>query len=747
MKIPRIVFLFSALCAGGILIGFWPRMLDRSTLLVQAAPQACPAAVIDGVVGSGSADHPFVTGNQTSRLFRNSVESTCGSQKPTPNLSDIGTTFKFDAFSFTNTTALSICVTVITTPTANNQIFVAAYDQAFNPNNVQQNYLGDAGNSDGTRAFSFTVPGNHNFVVVQSRVNNAANPPSPAYSFRVLGIPTCNSCPPAVVIGTIGNGSAQWPAAIDTQTGRLFRDSVASECSPAKTVPSVTDDTTQFQYDAYTFLNTSASTRCVTVNTTAGAPNQILTAAYLDRFNPNDVQENYLGDAGNSDQSRSFSFNVPAKRSFTIVQSRVNTAANPTSLDYFFSVSGLTGCTACPVINITPDTIPNARLGQPYSQQLTRTGGAAGGTWSVVDGALPTGITLNPSTGLLSGTPTASGNFNVSVRFTDSNGCPGENRYLLQVVVCPTIDLTPATLPSATVGAPYSQQLTATAGTPALTFSLLAGSLPPGLSLSSSGLISGTLTSANSTNFTVRVTDTFGCTGSKTYTIIGCNVVTVNPATAVNGFVGTAYSQNFSQTGGAGTITWSISAGALPSGLTQNTSTGAITGTPTTTGVFNFTVRATSFNGCFGERAYTVVISGTGLQFFPLAHPVRLLDTRAGQVGCDAPGAPIAGGTSRTQTARRTCDGLTIPANAKAVTGNITTVQSGGGFLTLYPSDAAQPTVANSNYGPDEVLNNVFTVGLGNADGSFKIFVTSTTEVVVDVTGYFAPPGSGGLYF
>jgi glucose/arabinose dehydrogenase len=135
-----------------------------------------------------------------------------------------------------------------------------------------------------------------------------------------------------------------------------------------------------------------------------------------------------------------------------------------------------------------------------------------------------------------------------------------------------------------------------------------------------------------------------------------------------------------------------------------------------------------------------------GLMFYPLPKPIRLLETRAGFTGCDAPGAPIPGGTSRTQLARRTCDGVTIPADALAITGNVTTVQSGGGFLTLYPSDVAQPTVANSNYAPNEVLNNVFTVGLGS-DGAFKIFVTSDTHAVVDVTGYYAPPGVGGLYF
>jgi hypothetical protein len=124
---------------------------------------------------------------------------------------------------------------------------------------------------------------------------------------------------------------------------------------------------------------------------------------------------------------------------------------------------------------------------------------------------------------------------------------------------------------------------------------------------------------------------------------------------------------------------------------------------------------------------------------------VRLLDTRPGASpnACSQPTAPITGQTSRTQPGRNLC---TIPANAQALTGNVTTVNSGGGFLTLYPSDATQPTVASTNYGVNEIINNVFTVGLG-ADGAFKIFANNTTDVVVDVTGYYAPPGTGGLYF
>ena len=78
--------------------------------------------------------------------------------------------------------------------------------------------------------------------------------------------------------------------------------------------------------------------------------------------------------------------------------------------------------------------------------------------------------------------------------------------------------------------------------------------------------------------------------------------------------------------------------------------------------------------------------------------------------------------------------------------GNITVVPSGPGFLTLFPSDATQPTVANSNFTAGEVTNNFFTVGLGG-DGAFKIFTSATTHVIIDLTGYYAPPGTGGLYY
>ena len=319
---------------------------------------------------------------------------------------------------------------------------------------------------------------------------------------------------------------------------------------------------------------------------------------------------------------------------------------------------------------------------------------------------------------------------------------------------CPTITISPtnATLPVGQVGQSYAQAFTVSGGTPAYSFSTIAGALPGGVLLSTGGLLSGLPMVSGNFNFTVEATDANGCKGMRAYALTinpPCPGITVAPATLPNGFAGVSYpSQTFTASGGTAPYSFAVSLGTLPTGLSLVGDT--LSGTPNSAGAFNFSVTATDNLGCQGSQAYTVTINtvGSGLQFYPLVHPVRLLDTRAGQPGCDAPGAMISGGTSRTQTAAgRTCDGLTIPANAKALTGNVTTVESGGGFLTLYPSDVGRPLVANSNFAANLVMNNVFTVGLGAVDGAFNIYVTTNTNVVVDITGYYAPPSASGLYF
>ena len=402
----------------------------------------------------------------------------------------------------------------------------------------------------------------------------------------------------------------------------------------------------------------------------------------------------------------------------------------------------------CQAITIIPATLPNGTTGVAYTQTFTQSG-ALGTVNFLLTGTLPNGLSFNAGTATLAGTPTQAGSFPITVTATEANSCAGLSIYTLVINPpgCPTITVNPATLPNGILGQPYNQTITATGGNAPHTFAVTLGALPNGLTLAAGGALTGVPIVSGTFNFTVTATDASNCPGARVYTldITNCPTITVNPATLPNGFVGTPYSQTFTASGGTAPYTFSVSAGAPPNGLNLNTGTGALTGTPSVQTTFNFTVRATDANGCTGTRAYTVIISGNGLMFFPLPQPVRLLETRVGFSGCTTPGVPINANGTLTLPARTTCAG--IPANAAAVTGNITVVPSGPGFLTLFPSSAAQPTVANSNFGAGEITNNVFTVGLGASDGAFKIFSSATTHVIVDVTGYYAPPSTGGLYF
>lgn len=143
--------------------------------------------------------------------------------------------------------------------------------------------------------------------------------------------------------------------------------------------------------------------------------------------------------------------------------------------------------------------------------------------------------------------------------------------------------------------------------------------------------------------------------------------------------------------------------------------------------------------GYYGTEATDV--NGPGRLFTPLTHPVRLLDTRLNTpAGCFKPNTPLLVNTETVQTVRGVCDGITIPANALGVAGNATVVfPNRPGYPPLWPSTAARPLVSMLNYIAGDVGNRHFIVGLGAVDGAFKIYTFATTDVVIDLSGYFAP--------
>jgi hypothetical protein len=171
-------------------------------------------------------------------------------------------------------------------------------------------------------------------------------------------------------------------------------------------------------------------------------------------------------------------------------------------------------------INVSPPPTPQqTTVGQPFSQSFEVTGGAGGFVYAVSTGMLPPGLALDPNTGLLTGSTTTPGTFAFTVSATDlSTASVSEN---LTIVVNPSIVINPHTPPQGVVGAPYTDQLSATGGTGTIIFTLAAGTtLPPGLSLSNTGLITGTPTTVGTFPFTVTATDQTGASASLPLSIV-----------------------------------------------------------------------------------------------------------------------------------------------------------------------------------------------------------------------------------
>jgi hypothetical protein len=335
-------------------------------------------------------------------------------------------------------------------------------------------------------------------------------------------------------------------------------------------------------------------------------------------------------------------------------------------------------------IAVSPVSLPGGTVGVAYSQVVTATGGIGGFTYSVSAGALPAGLSLNAATGAIAGTPTNAAPSSFTIRATDSGGSSGTHAYILTMNAAITVN--PASLPNGTVGAAYSQAVTASGGNGSFTYSVSAGSLPAGLSLNpSSGLLSGTPTSAATSSFTVTATDGNSVTGSRAYSVTIAAGIAVNPATLPGASVGTPYSPTISATGGTGTYAFSVTAGALPAGLSLNPSTGAITGTPTTAATSNFTVTATDGNGATGSRAFSFVVNGA-----MAVNPATLPNGTEGTAYSQTVSATGGNGSyTFSVTAGALPAGLTLNASTGALTGTPSTASSSNFTLTAVDGTGA----------------------------------------------------------
>jgi hypothetical protein len=226
-----------------------------------------------------------------------------------------------------------------------------------------------------------------------------------------------------------------------------------------------------------------------------------------------------------------------------------------------------------------------AFVNQPYSFQLTAQGASTSPTWSVVSGALPAGMTLNTSTGLISGTPTATGAYTFKVQIADGGRTDAET-YTLTVVEPLKVAANPA---AAEAGLPFQLALQASGGSPGYTWSL-EGALPTGVQFDAvTAQISGTPAAGGSFPLKVTVHDQLGLTQTTDVDLVVAAHLAISKKPLAVAKVGARYNARLLARGGVLPRKWTILGGRpglLPPGIKLDRKTGRLSGTPTKAGVY-----------------------------------------------------------------------------------------------------------------------------------------------------------------
>jgi Putative Ig domain len=241
----------------------------------------------------------------------------------------------------------------------------------------------------------------------------------------------------------------------------------------------------------------------------------------------------------------------------------VTVAAADTALRQNAATRSLSIAITAPALTIDMPAPSLGIVGQPYQLTASASGQIGTVTWSIASGALPPGIALNASTGVISGAPTGAGTFTAMVRAQDVGTVTRTCAAPATIVVNPKVAIVTSALPAGNVGSPYSASLVAAGSIGTVAWSVIGGALPAGLTLDAGGIIRGAPTALGSSTFTVRAVDSAAPANdaARSFTVaIGAREIVLYVSAAK--IVGSAWSRVSDATAADGARVWNPDRGA-----------------------------------------------------------------------------------------------------------------------------------------------------------------------------------------
>ncbi|MGE7370694.1 IPT/TIG domain-containing protein [Neorhizobium sp. NPDC001467] len=404
----------------------------------------------------------------------------------------------------------------------------------------------------------------------------------------------------------------------------------------------------------------------------------------------------------------------PARGSVSISGTTLSYTPSPgySGTDGFtYSATNASGTSAPATVTITV-TAPTLALSPPagalpggtvaiaYSQTFVAANGTAPYSYTVSSGAVPPGITLDPTTGALAGTPSAVGTSTFTVTATDTFGATGSSSYTLAIAErLPVANPVTATVVRGSVNNPITLSIT---GGPATTVAVTAGPSNGSVNVAGTAITytpTGGFVGTDSFDYTAS--NASGASAPATVSITVANpVLTLAPAAGPlpDGTLGAAYSQTLSASGGTAPYGFTVTGGALPPGLAIASGSNVIAGTPTVAGTYSLSITATDAGGATGVVSYSLRIQPAALVLSPpngSALPPATVNAAYSYAGINATGGSGPASFSATGLPA----GLVIAANG-AISG--TPSVSGRYTPTVTATDPAG-AVATATY--DLVVN------------------------------------------